>query len=110
MTLSQSERNTIIKGREIGLSYDTIGQLIGKRGDAVRSWYNKARRDAELGEKPIIKKRLWEGTIWREVKSIIQKYPWYGYREIFPLLIAAFPGHNGIPSDTKILEIVTRRS
>ncbi|KAI3641125.1 hypothetical protein MIR68_000855 [Amoeboaphelidium protococcarum] len=56
--------------------------------------------NAELGEKPIIKKRPTEGPLLKDIKSILLDKPDLSYRDVHGLLVLNGSPHYQVPSPT----------
>ncbi|KAI3631990.1 hypothetical protein MIR68_009826 [Amoeboaphelidium protococcarum] len=102
MTYTQQEIDIIERAWNFELSWKDIGFLLEKSGEAVRSKYKRLREEADLGEKPIISKRLQQGNLTRALKSILSQNKYTAYRDIPALLKQAGFQDAEVPSPSTI--------
>ncbi len=80
MTISDKDRDIIIRGVEKKLSWAVIGYLIDKNPDAVRMYYKRWKDVQELGEKTITPKAKSHVLVKRAMHDIIAENPTLPHR------------------------------
>jgi transposase len=106
MTTEEWISTVISKGRELKLSWPTIGYLVGKTADAVRMFYKRKADVEDLGE-PVKKGKSNKYTfIKRAMNEIIHETPSVTVRGLQNELEAKFGDEIEIPKTTTIHKLM----
>lgn len=98
MTYTDEQKKQIVVLRKGGAKWDTIGELLGNPGDAVRRWWGRNKLIIDLPPVPKVSKSTIKPAVGLEIKRIIRENPNIGVRKIPGMLEEA--GLTGSESTT----------